>query len=167
MNVDVITLRKYMDWFGEHSPQTMPRRFFGKVVSRDYRTAIRADVSSQNYTVCPRYWYVDAVIKCDACNANFNFTANEQKHWYEDLGFYVDSYAKNCVDCRKLHRSRKSLRQKYDAQIKSVLASTDLHAKIEMASLIDALCDTDASLPTQMNEYRRQLAGQIAKLENA
>ena len=133
----------------------------------DYTSAIRADVSSQNYTVCPRHWYVDAVMKCESCRTEFEFTANEQKHWYEELGFYVDSYAKNCIECRRTHRNQKALRQEYDTRIKSVLASTDLHAKTEMASLIDALCETDASVPSQMNEYRRQLAGQIAKLQTA
>lgn len=70
----------------------------------DHSTAVRADISKQNDSVCPRHWYVDAEITCTDCNEPFVFSASEQKFWYEDLHFRVDSFPKQCPPCRKTRR---------------------------------------------------------------
>ncbi|WHI50184.1 zinc-ribbon domain containing protein [Microbulbifer sp. MLAF003] len=46
------------------------------------------------------------------------FFANEQKHWFEGLGFYVDADCIKCVDCRKNDQNIKLMQKRY--QILSV-----------------------------------------------
>ncbi|MBX3416289.1 MAG: zinc-ribbon domain containing protein [Pirellulaceae bacterium] len=144
----------------------MPRHLFWECLHLDHATAIRANISRQNYSVCPRYWYVDAVFKCSRCSENFCFTAAEQKRWYEELGFYVDSYAKNCQDCRRDERKRKELRQIYDHEIEVTLQSKDIEAKKRLASLIDEMCSFEAVLPQKIHENRRVLGRQIDRSKN-
>ncbi|MFN9541417.1 MAG: zinc-ribbon domain containing protein, partial [Planctomycetota bacterium] len=75
-----------MDYFGKSCSENMPRHFFWECLHLDHDSAVRADVSRQNYSVCPRYWYVDATFRCSRCSETFKFTAAEQKRWYEELG---------------------------------------------------------------------------------
>ena len=56
-------------------------------------------------------WYIDATFLCERCHEEFCFTAAEQKIWYEDYGFYIDSTPKECVACRRELRRRKSIRR--------------------------------------------------------
>lgn len=101
-----------MDIFGSTDAKKMPPHLFYGAVSIDYTTAVRADISKQDYTVCPRHWYVDAIFKCVDCGTEFLFSAKEQHFWYEERRFYVDSYPKRCPDCRKKERARKESAQK-------------------------------------------------------
>jgi hypothetical protein len=142
----------------------MPRHFFWECLHLDHESAVRADVSRQNFSVCPRHWYIDATFKCSRCAETFQFTAAEQKRWYEELGFYVDSYAKNCPACRYDERKRKTLRQEYDRDIESTLRSKDIDTKNHMANIIDELCSCDADLPVKLHENRRVLGQQIARI---
>ncbi|WP_353962720.1 zinc-ribbon domain containing protein [Acaryochloris thomasi] len=130
----------------------------------DHSSAVRADVSRQNYSVCPRYWYVDATSKCSRCKKMFCFTIADQKRWYEELGFYVDSYAKNCRACRNDERKQKSLRQAYDRDIEATLCSNDIVAKKCLADVIDELCSYNSALPAKLHENRRLLNKQILRL---
>jgi len=100
-----------MDVFGNTDPKKMPQHFFLGAVSIDYGTAVRADISKQDYTVCPRHWYSDAIFKCADCGNEFLFSAREQRYWYEERKFYVDSYPKCCPDCRKMERARRASAQ--------------------------------------------------------
>jgi len=80
-----------MDVFGDTDPKKMPLHLFRGAVSIDYGTAVRADVSKQDYTVCPRHRYIDATFKCIDCGNDFLFSTDEQRFWYEQRRFYVDS----------------------------------------------------------------------------
>ena len=84
----------------------MPLRFFPDA-NPDYSTAVHADISKQNYPVCPRHWYVDAETICTDCSEPFIFSASEQKFWYEDLHFWVESFPKQCPPCRKTRRENR------------------------------------------------------------
>ena len=66
-------------------------------------------MTRQNYTVSPRHWYVDATLRCNSCGGEYLFSANEQKAWYEDFGFYVDSFPDQCKTCRRDQRNLKAL----------------------------------------------------------
>lgn len=80
-------------------------------------TAITADLSRQNYGYSPRRVYVDMEMTCRTCRRKFLFFALEQKHWFEELGFFCDAQCHHCQDCRhKAHREKRS-RQDYDALI--------------------------------------------------
>ncbi|WP_298867761.1 zinc-ribbon domain containing protein [uncultured Gimesia sp.] len=148
--------------FGEVNSRGMSQSFFNGFFDLDHDSAIRADITHQNYSVCPRYWYVDAKAHCFQCKALYWFNADEQKIWYEQYRFYVHSSPKECLKCRKHNRRKKELRQEYDREIKTVLESRDLDLKKQMAELIDLLCSFGIDLPDRMHENRRTLAKQIA-----
>ena len=89
-----------MSAFGSDDPREMPPHFFWGALRLDYRTAVRAETTRQNCSMCPRYWYVDAHFRCERCGAEFAFSAAEQRVWYEDYGFWVDAFPKHCPACR-------------------------------------------------------------------
>jgi hypothetical protein len=149
--------------FGERDPHLMPRYFFWGHLHLDYDSALKADVARQNFSVAPRYWYVDATMRCDRCGDDFCFSADEQKAWYEDYGFYVDSFAKRCKACRHELRDLKALRQEYDRDIAAALMSEDCEWKLRIATVIDRLCGSDEDLPVKVHENRKVLAKQIAR----
>ena len=152
-----------MDFFGETNSKNMPKHLFWECLYLDHDSAVRADISRQNFTVCPRHWYVDATFRCSKCDTNFCFTAAEQKLWYEDLGFYVDSCAKDCPECRKDNRRTRALRNEYDRDIKTALESNDIEVKKRLSAVIDELCSLDTDLPDRIHQNRHMLAKQIGK----
>lgn len=151
--------------FGEWNPRLMPRYFFWGVRSMYYKTAERADVSKQNYTVCPRHWYVDATFSCRECGKEFVFTAAEQRFWYEDKQFYVDSCPKICIICRRAERTRLELRRRYDALIAEALQQCPDEKKQEAIALICEIEATEEILPERMKENRKRLLKQLRSAE--
>jgi hypothetical protein len=151
------------DLLGERNPRNMPPHFWGHAVFIDYRSAIKADVTRQNFCTVPRYWYVDVTARCGRCEGNFCFSAEEQRVWYEDRGFYVDSFPNCCRACRREHRKRKGLRQEYNRDIAAALTSEDCRFKAHVATIIDRLCKAGVDLPPKVHEKRRLLAEQIAR----
>lgn len=139
----------------------MPSYFFWGCIESRPGSAIKANIDKQNYTVCPRYWYVDAKFKCGICEKEFWWTAKEQKVWFEEYGFYVDSLAMNCLECRKNQRLQKKLRQAYDSGIETALESSDIQLKKDMAETIDQLIAMNPELPEKIIERRKVLARQI------
>ncbi|NND68336.1 MAG: hypothetical protein HKN19_12180 [Halioglobus sp.] len=144
--------------FGEDNPQDMPRHLFPGVKHLDYSSAIRADTARQNCSICPRYWYVDAYILCARCRSEFCFSAQEQRAWFEEHGFWIDSFARHCLGCRADLRSLKTIRKKYDALVRETMRGKDISAKRELADIIDQLYELGGTLPPRINENRRKLA---------
>ena len=64
-------------------------------------TAVKADPAKQVSRPVPIGLYWDRDRKCVRCSKRFIFFAVEQKHWYEVLGFAVESQANHCPSCRK------------------------------------------------------------------
>ena len=154
-----------MSEFGRDDPREMPGHFFYGSLRIHYASAVRADPSRQNCSVCPRYWYIDASFRCARCEAEFDFSASEQKTWYEEYGFWVDAFPKHCLPCRKELRQLKDLRQEYDHEVQSALTTPDLGPKKHVADLIDRMCEIGSELPPQILENRRRLGRQIERLE--
>lgn len=152
--------------FGRADPRSMPGHFFFGSVRLDYARAVRADTSKQHCSICPRYWYVDATFRCRLCGREFCFTAAEQRHWFEELGFWVDALPRHCHECRVRMREMTALRQEYDRDVQWALGVPDLEAKRRLASVIDLLCEMGGELPQRINENRRRLVRQIAELED-
>ncbi len=70
------------------------------------KRALIADPNKQKFKACePYYAYFDEERSCQKCRKTFTFTKEEQKHWYERLGFWVWSRA---VECRKCRRQKKN-----------------------------------------------------------
>lgn len=64
-------------------------------------TAIKADLSRQTESPAPVTHYYDLDRTCVDCHRKFLFFAEEQKFWYEELGFPLDSDSVRCTACRK------------------------------------------------------------------
>ncbi len=150
-------------FFGESNPKRMPKHLFFGAQHLDYKTAQRADISKQHYTVCPRHWYVDATFICSDCRCEFLFSASEQKFWYEDKQFWIDSIPKRCLACRKAERTRLELRQRYDALIGEALGQCPVEMKQQVVEIINELEAAEGEIPERMSENRRRLYGQLSK----
>lgn len=78
-------------------------------------TAIAADPSKQPDATVPVTHYYDVRRVCRDCHRPFIFFAREQKHWYEALGFGLDSDCVRCVPCRKKQQGLAQQRERYEA----------------------------------------------------
>lgn len=58
--------------------------------------------------------YFDEKRVCRACGRKFIFFAEEQKHWYEELGYSLDADCVECVPCRKANQGHRRLQRKYE-----------------------------------------------------
>jgi hypothetical protein len=154
-----------LDFFGKSNPRKMPKHLFSAALHLDYATAVKADISKQNFSVCPRHWYVDATYRCARCGNTFVFTADEQRFWYEERKFWIDSWAKRCKPCREAIRELKSLKQEYDRELGHALASNaTAEQKQRLITVIEALAGARVDLPAAMQEHFRILTDQIRKL---
>ena len=154
-----------MSDFGRNDPRELPPHFLFGAVRIDYATAVRADTEKQNCSICPRYWYVDAVFRCARCDTEFTFSAAEQRAWYEDYGFWVDSRPTRCSTCRRTLRELTALRREYDRSVAEVLERGDLDGKKRLAAVIDQLYEMDGPLPPRINETRRRLGNELQRSE--
>lgn len=148
---------------GKEKPEEMPKHFFIGVRHMDYKTAQRADISKQHYTVVPRHWYVDATFICLDCGADFIYTANDQRFWYEDRQFFIDSLPKRCIRCRKADRTRLNLRKRYDALVTQALKQCPVQTKHELIEIIDELEMAGGEISEKMIENRSRLYAQLYK----
>ena len=152
--------------FGRDDPREMPAHFFYRSLHIDYGSAVRADPERQNCSICPRYWYVDTIFPCDRCDSKFTFSAAEQRIWYEEYGFWIDSLPKHCLGCRRELRELKAARQEYDQNVEEALQSGDPELKMRLVRLIDQLYELGGALPLRINENRRRLARQLSNLDH-
>lgn len=77
-------------------------------------TAIAADLSRQTPATMPVTHYYDIDKVCRDCGRRFIFFADEQKHWYEELGFPLEADAVRCPPCRKRLQYIARMRQSYE-----------------------------------------------------
>jgi hypothetical protein len=153
-----------MDIFGNTDPKMMPSHFFHGAIHIDYSTAVKAETGRQNFSVCPREWYIDAKFTCHGCNANFLWSASEQKAWFEDFQFWVDSYPTQCKKCRKEKRELNKIRQEYDRLVSIARSSKEIRIKKQVLDLIHDL-EKSLKLPDGIIETRKTLLNQIKKAE--
>ena len=90
----------------ENVESTRPWRYSG-AISVDKSQSVTADPEKQNFTVVPESVYFSMKLACDRCGDVFWFAAEEQRVWYEEWGFWIDSIPKQCADCRKHLREAK------------------------------------------------------------
>jgi len=83
--------------------------------SRIPNTAIAANLSLQTPATVPVTHYFDLERTCRDCRRPFIFFADEQKHWYEELGFGLESDCVRCVECRKKHQDIAHKRKLYES----------------------------------------------------
>lgn len=88
-------------------------------------TAVPADLSRQSPATVPVTHYFDAKRKCRDCARPFIFFADEQKYWYEELGFALEADCVRCVACRKKEQGLEQKRERYEALFHISERSTD------------------------------------------
>lgn len=69
--------------------------------------AVAADPYYVNISMgTPFAAYVDRPFRCEDCGAASVFGAREQHHWFEELGFLIWVYPKQCAPCRAKRRAK-------------------------------------------------------------
>ncbi|MCM8813271.1 MAG: zinc-ribbon domain containing protein [Candidatus Omnitrophica bacterium] len=142
------------DIFGNTCPEKMPPHFFSGARRINYPTAVRASVEAQDYSICPRHWYVDAVFICEACQKEFTWTVAEQRVWFEEYCFWVDSLPKHCLACRRQRRYLTQLRKEYDEILAAARSGSDVKLKQRVIELVDCLESSAGKIPDRMRAAR-------------
>jgi len=153
------------DVFGDTDPRKMPLHLFFGARSIDYDSAVRANITKQHFSVCPRHWYMDATFQCEECHREFLFSVQEQQFWYEERRFWIDSQPRKCAPCRKQDRRKKNLKQQYDIDLAEALSSKDLKAKKAIIAILDELASIGFQLAKRTTAHRDLLLHQIRKSE--
>ena len=100
---------------------------------------LRGDVSQQEFCSAhhaPKYFYVDEQRICVQCGENFQFTATEQKYWYEALKFNFRSTVIRCRSCRKKKRTEKALRRQIGNALEGLIRRPrDPHLLLDLHEL--------------------------------
>lgn len=151
------------DIFGSTDSRRMPEHLFYEATHIDHSTAIPADIRRQNYSVCPRHWYVDAEFTCRRCAVHFLWKAAEQKTWFEEYQLWIDARPSTCLGCRRDLRHLTELRKEYDAGAAAALHGTPAQ-KQRIIAIIDELCQA-GEVPPRMIETRRIFQRQLAPKE--
>jgi len=118
-------------------------------------TAVEADLSRQTQAYFPVTHYYDLDRICTDCKRKFLFFAEEQKHWYEDLGFNLASDAVRCPDCRKRLQNIAQMRQRYEQL--SDFDSMSVDETLEMADCCLTLIEAEAFSIRQCERVRMLL----------
>lgn len=117
----------------EVSPEAIRDSYWGYSGQTVFpESAIPANISKQNYSVLPRTYYVDILKECRDCNRRFLFFAEEQKYWYEELGFCIDADCVRCPECRKADQTSRQRFQRYSENI-----TNDALSDESLTTLID------------------------------
>jgi hypothetical protein len=88
------------------SEPTRPWRY-RSTLEIDQSDSVIADTKKQRVTVTAEVVYHSMKLACDRCGEEFWFSANEQRVWYEEWGFWIDSVPKQCPPCRRLLREER------------------------------------------------------------
>ena len=94
-------------------------------------TAVAADLSRQAAATVLVTHYYDVDKVCRGCGRRFIFFAEEQKHWYEVLGFPLEADAVRCPPCRKRLQYVSRARQRYERLFHAPARTTE--EALEMA----------------------------------
>ncbi|HEY5707613.1 MAG TPA: zinc-ribbon domain-containing protein [Terrimicrobiaceae bacterium] len=131
--------RVFLHW---HSPKG----------TRIPNTAIPADLSRQSPATVPVTHYFDVKRQCRDCGKPFIFFAAEQKYWYEDLGFGLDSDCVRCVVCRKKQQGIGLKRERYEELFH--VADRTTGQNLEMAECCLSLVESDVFHKRQLPHIR-------------
>jgi hypothetical protein len=143
----------------------MPKHLFRGATHLDYGSAIRGNPQKQNCSVCPRYWYIDADFNCANCRKEFTWTAGEQKAWFEDYFFWVDSCPRHCKKCMADRRHLESLRKEYDSTVSAARKRSATDQKHRVIEIVRELESAFGHLPETMIATKRLFERQIQKAQ--
>ena len=115
-------------------------------------TAIMANTDKQVDSTIPVTHYFDVQRKCKDCNKNFIFFAEEQKYWYEELQFPLESDCIRCINCRKNHQHINVKRKYYESLIH--IERRTLNENLELAECAIYLSEENIFGKKQLNKIR-------------
>ncbi|MCA9089673.1 MAG: zinc-ribbon domain containing protein [Planctomycetaceae bacterium] len=87
---------------------------YWKETRRIPNTAVPADLSRQSPATVAVTHYFDLERECRDCRRPFIFFALEQKFWYEQLGFPLESDCVRCFECRRKQQGLAQQREVYE-----------------------------------------------------
>lgn len=105
----------------------------GSCRSRINGTAVIADMEKQSGCAYAVKYYFDEKKCCPGCNRPFIFFAQQQKYWFDELGFNISTAGKWCYDCRQLRIGLKRNLLRY-AELKNN-DNRNIAESIEMAEI--------------------------------
>jgi Probable zinc-ribbon domain len=146
---DHLTGSVYIHW---HSPPEC----------RIAKTAIAADISKQRTATIPVTHYFDSKRQCRDCGRPFLFFAQEQKHWYEELGFGLDSDCVRCTQCRKKQQGLGHAQVRYEELFH--VANRTIEEDLELVRLWLTLVETSVFSSRQAPQMRslvKRLSSQV------
>lgn len=129
----------------------------------DFSTAIRANIRLQDFCVCPRNWYIDARFRCAECDADFLWSAQEQRTWFETYRFWVDSTPRLCHNCSAKRRNAIHLRQEYDSLVGGARSGGTPDQKQRVIEIVDQLESQLGRVPDKLSETRDLFRRQVGK----
>ena len=115
-------------------------------------TAVEADLDRQASSPVPVLYYFDLKRECVECGRPFIFFAEEQKHWYETLGFVLDADCVRCIDCRNRQHGLERQRRRYEDLFHR--DNRTLDENIEMAECSVSLIENGVFHPRQTERIR-------------
>lgn len=115
-------------------------------------TAVAADLARQTQGTVPVTHYFDVRRKCVDCGKMFIFFAEEQRHWYEELGFGLDSDCVRCVNCRKRQQGVAMARERYEELFH--LPERTVEENLEMAACCLTLIESKTFGRASANQIR-------------
>ena len=118
-------------------------------------TAIPADLTQQTPATVPVSHYYDVKRQCLDCGRSFIFFAEEQKYWYEELGFGLESDCVRCVDCRKRQQGLARKLERYVELFHVSERTTD--ENLEMAACCLSLIEANVFHMRQTERIRMLL----------
>ncbi len=128
-------------------------------------TAIPADLARQTPATVPVTHYFDVTRSCRDCGRPFIFFAREQKYWYEELGFPLDSDGVRCVPCRKSQQGIALKRERYEELFH--LAERRVDENLEMADCCLSLIEAAVFGRKQLPRIRELLKASAPRLTAA
>lgn len=121
-------------------------------------TAIVADPVRQTRATVPVTHYFDLTRECRDCNRPFIFFAEEQKYWYEELEFGLESDCVRCFECRKSQQEIARQRELYEALFH--VKNRDFDQNLQMADACLSLIECGI-FTTRKTERVRMLLNSI------
>lgn len=90
----------------EEDPERLINFWIFPPESRIPNTAVLSNTELQKDATFAIPVYFDQKRMCLDCGRPFIWFAEEQKFWYEELGFYVPTDCTHCVHCRQRRKGR-------------------------------------------------------------
>ena len=125
-----------------------------------FGTAIPADLGRQTKATVPVTHYYDLDLECRDCGRRFIFFAEEQKYWYEELGFDLNSGCVRCHPCRKARHLAARWKSRFDELLHR--SDRTIEESLEMADSCLHLIERGIFHHRQTQRVR-QLLNQVAR----